>query len=174
MEKGKSFAHSSWQVKADFLLGFCLGTDVAGSSSRKIITEIAPRVLRGVGRTVSVTETKAIFVCFERAIADIQDKKCKTTLWLEPQTVWHVSKIGSEPFGCKRSPKWKVNLLCGISTEVAPAELWGSTGFGGWLGLLLVQQLAVCCLVYGNGSQQPLVHSSTEYLNTEGKFNFPI
>lgn len=58
----------------------------------KKLTETTPEVLRGAGRTVSVTETKAIFVCIERAISDIHDKKCKTALWFEPQTVWQLSR----------------------------------------------------------------------------------
>lgn len=46
----------------------------------KKITETTPGALRGVGRTVSVTGTKAMFALFERAAVGVHDKRCKKDL----------------------------------------------------------------------------------------------
>lgn len=77
-------AVKSW-VKAEFLLGFCLVTDVVGSSSGIKKKSQKPPQERGVGRTVSATGTKAMFAHFERAAVDVHDKRCKKDLWFEPQ-----------------------------------------------------------------------------------------
>lgn len=89
MEKRRSYAHGSWQVKPGFLLGFCWVRDVAESSSRIKKSQKAHQECWEVWARRSLSQKQRQYLY---ATVDVHVKHCKTVLWFEPQTAWQVSK----------------------------------------------------------------------------------